>query len=1418
MKSKIFSILVFCFALITPVSASDTLSISSIYPSTCTAFDIEQGLKVPCVKETFMGPNGRLWVNPCRNQPIYQGESFFQFDGLQSYSFPSSGPQDKALAISWSVSGMTSSGTLFGVNMNLTHAFFLKPNTLERRVFSFEPEEKLINIMPEREDASIVITQNPTGYTIYRATPDHLEKLDSIETSMSKLAFPFLTPTAIAGSNLWFFHQNKGLIQYNLDKEIAEIYLWDELLNIDFELDFRLDLMIDHTGEVIIFIPEMDNFYTLNPHTRQLTPNKAFNSLLSSLPKKGPVVATFHQDESSNVLLDMRWTEFLNQGRHHSQQSVFLIDKNKQYFDYQPIIDEAWKISRYGRQFGGDNTVRVNNFLSKDFKKEVILTTDGGLFAVEIEDNQFINKFMAGWSSRGIIELNAKELLIHGDNGWFASANLEQGSSTPPREDIGQLICDENLLINALGQFIYQGEDKIWFAAEDQLVCFDKKERSCTSYPVGFNFIKFAFLNDRELALAHRQKVYIYDLVQKKVRPFVSEGSQLELGGDASEFYVSRDGTLWIASLNGLWKIDYQSGSSQQFTAEDGFKDMRLLCIHEAANGKLWIGLMDGGLHIFDPQNDTLTIIDQNDGLSNNTIVGILEDADGDKWVATFSGISVLSDQGEILFKLREKDGLSHKEFNRFSYHKMADGRLVFGTVSGINVLQSQKIKPIFTEKKQLHLYLTEISYFDPEEVQDTIMRGNLEQLSKIILPPTHRYLSLNFASSDYIHAQYNTFAYQVIPGTKLLQQNIREAGWTNMGNNSYLSLNDLPVGHHTILIRGTDHKGQLIDQIIAVPIRVKQFFYKTAWFYLLCSIPILLTAFLWVRRTLTEKKRLEAEVERRTRKIQQDKELIEQQASKMLELDEMKSRFFTNISHEFRTPLTVISGMANQVKDHPEQWSKKGIELIQRNSQHLLSLINQILDLRKLESGALQVNMIQGDIIPYLRYITESFSPVAMTNGLRIHFLTVPTALEMDYDPDKLLHVISNLLSNAIKYTPAEGDIYIQLSQQVVNEQDQLIIQVKDTGQGIPQEALPYIFDRFYQVEDLANQKPQGSGVGLALTRELVQLLQGSIKVASKPNEGTLFTLSFPISHQAPKQTFSATPVIAEAQTLAPTLPTNTFSDKETGSLPESSTLMAASTANGLPSLLIVEDNADVQLYLKSCLQEHYSLLTAENGHVGIEMALEHVPDLIISDVMMPVKNGYELCESLKKDERTSHIPIIILSAKADFESKLHGLQKKADAYLTKPFEQEELLVIINNLLEIRRQLQIKYTSTSYSKNKTFPTASKQTSSLEAAFLEKLQQFILGNIDAPDLSTDLISRRMGMSKTNIYRKLKALTGLSLSHYIRQIKLQKAKELLLDPQLNITEIAYAVGFADPHYFSRVFSEAFQQSPTEYRKN
>ena len=515
---------------------------------------------------------------------------------------------------------------------------------------------------------------------------------------------------------------------------------------------------------------------------------------------------------------------------------------------------------------------------------------------------------------------------------------------------------------------------------------------------------------------------------------------------------------------------------------------------------------------------------------------------------------------------------------------------------------------------------------------------------------------------------------------------------------------------------------------------------------------------------------------------------VMKQDTKLMHEVDTFKNRFFTNITHEFRTPITIILGMSEQLETNADPEQKKHIKLIKRSGQDLLRLVNQILDLSKLESGALQLNYVQGDVSAYLRYIAASVHSLAESREVQLELDCAQHVIVMDYDPDRLLQIVYNLLSNAIKFTPPGGKVTM-CSGMKSGVSEQLLIRVADTGSGIAPDALPHLFDRFFQAQNLEKARTGGTGIGLALTHELVGAMGGTISVESTPGQGTTFEVLLPVSNNS---------VLQPGLQQVPDTDVEPFAEKN----------MFSTTAFQPfeTKLLIIEDNPDMSAYLTAFLGAHFALDYAGNGRIGVEKALKTIPDLILSDVMMPEMDGYEVCNILKNDPHTSHIPIVLLTAKTSDESRVAGLQHGANAYLTKPFNQQELLLTLNNLLELRRQLQQRL-------NEQVTGMHRHNTPIEVVFIQQLHNIVLEHCSDPAFGVPELCRSAAMSRPQLHRKLTALTDKNPSHFIRSVRLGHARKLLLSRKISVQEAATETGFDDPKYFSRAFAEEFGLPPS-----
>ncbi len=560
------------------------------------------------------------------------------------------------------------------------------------------------------------------------------------------------------------------------------------------------------------------------------------------------------------------------------------------------------------------------------------------------------------------------------------------------------------------------------------------------------------------------------------------------------------------------------------------------------------------------------------------------------------------------------------------------------------------------------------------------------------------------------------------------------------------------------------------------------------------------------------QNQQLEQQVQVRTQEIQaknhqltEQKTAIEQQAQALSELDELKTRFFTNITHEFRTPLTLMLGPAEQIMAQSrEEPSRQNARLVQRNARRLLDLINQLLDLGKLEARKLVLQPKPGNLMAFVKGVTYGFESFAAGQQLSLHFEANCPALLTHFDPDKWEKILTNLLSNALKFTPTGGTIAVRFHYDATASI--LALEVADSGQGIPAHQVAHVFDRFYQGDSSDTRSGEGTGIGLALTKELVELHGGHISLTSSAEVGTTVRLRVPFQSIA-----AVTDSEQEAsQPLVPS-PAAVLGDTQPDAIPVAPERPTWPQADA-PVVLVVEDNADVRAFIRSALAAHYTILEATNGEEGLNDARQQVPDLVITDLMMPKLDGHAFCRALKADERTSHIPLIMLTAKASVDNRIVGLETGADSYVVKPFHTGELVAQVDNLIRGRQQLRDYYRRLSL-----FGLDKQALPSMEQVFLERVRQVIDEHLTNEQFGVDVLCAEVGMSRMQLHRKLKTLLDLAPGDLIRHVRLERAHALLLDNVGTVAEVAYAVGFGNPANFSTSFSRHFGYAPSEVRR-
>lgn len=829
-------------------------------------------------------------------------------------------------------------------------------------------------------------------------------------------------------------------------------------------------------------------------------------------------------------------------------------------------------------------------------------------------------------------------------------------------------------------------------------------------------------------------------------------------------------GAYWVSS-NGYYlnRFDPHTQQYQRFLPNPkkpgSICSNNIQAIYEDQKGQIWAGT-DKGLDLYNRENGTFRHFGLKDGLPDLMMGHLLEDGKGYLWIAAGKGISRFDPVAGTFRNYDKSDGLSCNESWDF-VKSPATGAFLLATAEGLTIfhpdsLQDNTLPP--------PVVFTKLTRFDAKTGK-TLEEKGIDGKTELTFSYLDDVLTIEFAALSFRKTAKNQYAY------KLEGQH---DDWAPLGTKRDVTFTNLRPGAYLLRIKGSNGDGIWNETGAALRLVITPPWWAAWWAWLLYA-----AAGLWVLFQVF--------------RFQVKRRLVAAENLRLKDLDTAKTRLYTNITHEFRTPLTVINGMAEQIKEQPEQWLEEGLDTIRRNSQNLLGLVNQMLELRKLEAGMLPVRLIQGDIVAYVKYLAESFHSYAESKNIELTVVSQWEHFAMDFDPDKMLTIVSNLLSNAVKFTPPGGSITLAIGAPNGQADPELFeISVRDTGIGIPSEALPLIFDRFHQVNDGGAAGGGGTGIGLALTRELTQLLGGNIRAESTYGRGTVFTITLPVGRQAAPA--SDWPAVRQKAQWFQRQPAP---DKQA----------PGASSEDKPLVQIVEDNADVVRYLRACLEPEYRLTVAPDGHAGIQRVFSDVPDLVVSDVMMPGMDGFEMCRQIKADERSSHIPVILLTARADMDSRLQGLRHGADIYLSKPFDKAELLLQIRNLLDSRKALQAHYLAlASGAPASAVPGAPAE----ENAFVLKMRAIVEDHLADTAFDVDRFCREAGMSHSNLHRKLTALTGRSANQFIRHVRLSRACTLLRDPERTIAAVADDCGFNDPVYFARAFRQEFGVAPSEWR--
>jgi signal transduction histidine kinase/ligand-binding sensor domain-containing protein/CheY-like chemotaxis protein/AraC-like DNA-binding protein len=886
-------------------------------------------------------------------------------------------------------------------------------------------------------------------------------------------------------------------------------------------------------------------------------------------------------------------------------------------------------------------------------------------------------------------------------------------------------------------------------------------------------------------------------------------------------WYVKCDSknNVWIATLNGLNKYDEKHDNFKRFkpdTLKKGSLSYEFVSyVYEDRKHNLWIATLGGGINEYNYKSESFSYVTNANGLANDDISAIVEDNSGSLWFSTAKGISNYNPQTKVVMNYDINSGLSDNSFSLGVCFESNDNNLVFGGNNGLEVLNAEGIN---LQTDTPRVVISDFKIFNQSVVPGVkannriILSKSINSTNELNLNYDDYVISFEFASLDYISPKSNRYAYKLEGFDK---------DWIQVdAKRRFASYTNLLPGTYTFRVIATNHIGEWNLDGKSIIIKISPPYWKTLWFKILTSLLLVLLVylFIWSRiriyskqkhilkelvlKKTTEITRQNQVLENKNQELSRQKEEIIEMTEKIKEADEKKISFFTNISHELRTPLTLILGPLENImqenKQNPQNYEQ--LKVVFKNANRLYRLINNLLDFRKIDNDSMKVQLAINNIVMFVNDVVYVFEVIANKKGIDLYYSHDVDEFNLYFDFGKLEIILYNLLSNALKYTETGGKVKVNL----VTNSDSIQIQIQDNGIGINEKELNNIFNRYYQIETTSSVN-KGTGIGLALTKELVELMDGNINVVSEVGKGSTFAISLPVLdlNSINKHKFIVNENVnrtIDEQTLALYLP-----DDVTESIQEN-----ISNTNGAEKILIVDDNDDLRHYIKNCLKDKYTVFEARDGKEGISVAINKLPQLIISDIMMPEVSGIELCHQIKTNIVTSHIPVILLTAKTATETQIEGYQTGADDYITKPFQKELLMVRIQNLIESREKLR-----------KVFKTkvelepAEITVTSTDERFIMKAMEIVESNIDNPDLGAAELVNGLGMSRSVVHVKFKELTGLSTSEFIKTIRFKRACQLLKQNKHRVSEICYLVGFTDPHYFSKSFKKMYGASPAQY---
>lgn len=1245
--------------------------------------------------------------------------------------------------------------------------------------------------------SKLVNTEFKNERALFRAFGTHLSEEELEQYKMLILKYSRLQATADhiraleadANGNIWIGYDKEGLGYFNPKTNKLNVYQHNDNRSTGISGNEVMSLAIDHgdlwvgtrDGKLCKWSAKTDQF------THYQLPGKSYNIESIAVDSRGTVwvgddygLCRFDKEEK-------RFYRYQNQENNKYSLSATAV---KQIFE--DIHNDIW----VGCSQGGIN-LTLGNLPFQHLKYHPNST--GSLTKTSVssvmEDSR--GNIWVGYYTMGVDVLNPQNNKItHFFHDPGDSSSLGKGTVFEIFED-----SDANVWIGT-----YEGGLQMFDKSQNRFITYKHSPDNLQS--IGGNDIRDIAEDEKgNLWLAiHGQGIDVFD---RKTRTVIKRYKadyldwQNSLSNDwVYTVHIDKNQNVWVGSVFGLSLLKRGADNFVSYTKENrNISHNHVRSILEDGKGNIWIGT-ENGLNLFDKKTTQFISYYCKDGLPNNTIHGILEDEQHKLWISTNHGLSRLDPAKGLFENYNILDGLQSNEFYPGAFCKGKSGSLYFGGINGLSIFNPKEIKK---DSSDVSIKFTGLSLFNKSvEPGKGVLINSLDQTAEISLNHDQNIITLSFVGLDFKKPEKIQYAYKLEGFDK---------NWNYVGDKREATYTNLDPGVYTFKVKAANSSGIWSKNARELKISISPPFWRTLPAYALYSI-ILVALIYYYKHTAVAKERLKNQIE-----------LQKLEAQKTHELDVLKLKFFTSISHEFRTPLTLILDPVSRLISEgdtlkPDE-KRSYYNILQENSQRLLKLVNQVLDMSEIDAGCMPLAVSRQDIVQFCRAIRNTFSHHARQHETALSFSSNTDAAAVYFDSDVLEKILINLISNAFKFTPKSGTIHIQLlitnhahpglpetfKHTALNSQFARLT-ITDNGSGIPERYLTKIFERFFKVDN-PHINEKGSGIGLALTKQLIERHYGTIDVQSKEGEGSEFTLWLPVSKEsyAPKEIVKAQASLEKKSLDVPREEMPWETDKDDVELSTRKLL-------GLPSILIIEDSNDLRKYISLHLQKEYIIYEADNGEKGFKIALEVNPDLIITDVMMAGINGLDVCRKIKNNTDTSHIPVVLLTARSSDDYELEGLKTGASDYISKPFNMLLLKARVKNIIESRQSIQDKL-----SHDPDFEPLDIALHSLpDQMFFKELVNVIHENISDESLSPDKLASMMNLSRSQLYRKVKGLTGLSVSILIRNLRLSKACKLLKSQALTISEVAYEVGFSDPGYFTKCFKEMYSHPPSEHLKN